>query len=94
MPALPARGRASDWAEDRVRVRSVPDRACTHAGCRLKAAILANGENRRYLALAFGGALLAAVGTKLGEWGIEEIRKFTKRPAETTEKTTQIARLP
>ena len=41
----------------------------------------ANGENRRYLALAFGCALATAVGTKVGEWTVERVRKLAKDPA-------------
>lgn len=36
--------------------------------------IRANGENRKALALAFGCALVAAVGTELGKWAIERLR--------------------
>lgn len=36
--------------------------------------IAANGENRRWVASVVGYALLAAVGTKLGEWVIAELQ--------------------
>lgn len=39
--------------------------------------LAANGESRRALALAFGCALLAALGTELGKWGIERVRSLT-----------------
>jgi hypothetical protein len=42
--------------------------------------IEANGENRRWAAYAIGGAVLAALGTKLGEWAVEELRKRAGRP--------------
>jgi hypothetical protein len=47
----------------------------------------ANGENRKYLALAFGAALVAAIATKLGEWGVERLRKAVKDPSTTPPET-------
>jgi len=44
----------------------------------------ANGENRRYLALAFGAAAVAAVGTKLGEWAVERLRRTIGDPPRPT----------
>lgn len=35
----------------------------------------ANGETRRWAAFAFAGALIGAVGTKLGEWAVERVRQ-------------------
>ena len=42
--------------------------------------IQANGENRKYIALAFVAAFVAALGTKLGEWAIERIKKAIHDP--------------
>lgn len=46
----------------------------------------ANGENRRYIALAFATAVAAAMGTKLGEWAVERARKAAKDPKEAKER--------
>jgi hypothetical protein len=41
----------------------------------------ANGENRKFIAIWFGTALLAAIGTKIGEWIVAEARhKYGKAP--------------
>src|SRR4051812_37395760 len=57
--------------------------------------VQANGENRKRLALGFAAALVAAVGTKLGEWVVEGMRGQvrarkgeTSRPGSTAERTT------
>jgi hypothetical protein len=36
------------------------------------------GDVRKQLAIAFGAAFLAAVGTELGKWGIELARRALK----------------
>jgi hypothetical protein len=48
----------------------------------------ANGENRRWAAYAIGGALLAALGTKLGEWAVERLRKKVGDPTLQTKEAT------
>jgi len=41
----------------------------------------ANGENRKWAAYMVGGAILTALGTKLGEWAVAELRrKYGKAP--------------
>ena len=35
----------------------------------------ANGETRRWVAFTFASAALAAVGTKLGEWAVDALRR-------------------
>ena len=37
--------------------------------------IQADGENRRWAAYMIGGAILTAVGTKLGERAVAELRR-------------------
>lgn len=45
--------------------------------------IEANGENRRWAAFTIVGAVLAAIGTKAGEWAIAELRsRYGKDPSE------------
>ena len=47
----------------------------------------ANGENRRWIAFTVGAAVLGALGTKLGEWLVEELRRKAGRPAPPAPKT-------
>jgi hypothetical protein len=48
----------------------------------------ANGETRKYLGLAFGAALVGALGAELGKWAIERLRKAAKDPTPPPASTT------
>jgi hypothetical protein len=46
-------------------------------------------EDKRYYVMCFGAALVAAVGTKIGEWCVYRIRSWAKDDEVTRSKQVQ-----